>query len=77
MDGSTNGTHSGRSRVAGQVPAEDPLRAPGLSGRCDGEIDMVNSVIGSPLRFRGYDEFGVAWPVPEEAVRRVSLQQMT
>ena len=55
----------------------DPLRAPGLSGRCDGEIGLVSSVILGPSGFRCYHEFGVTRPVPEEAVRRILVQQMT
>jgi hypothetical protein len=55
----------------------DPLRTPGLSGRRVGEIELVTSVLIIPSGFSGYHEFGVTWPVPEEAVRRIFVQKMT
>jgi hypothetical protein len=58
-------------------PVNDPSRTPGLSDRSDGEIELVRSAIVGPSGFGRYHEFGVTWPVPEEAVRRIFVQKMT
>jgi len=68
---------AGRGKSGDRVATPvDLSRPPGLSGRCVSEIELVSSVI-IPSGFRGYHEFGVTWPIPEEAVRRIFAQEVT
>ena len=40
-------------------------------------VAVRNGMAADPLALRRYDEFGVTWPVPEETVWRVLVQQVT
>jgi hypothetical protein len=40
-------------------------------------VSVGNDMPPDPLALRGYDEFGVTWPVPEQTVWGVLVQQVT
>ncbi len=40
-------------------------------------VSVRNDMPPDPLALRRYDEFGVTWPVPEETVWRILVQQVT
>jgi tetratricopeptide (TPR) repeat protein len=58
-----------RERIRRQPAAVRYLAPTGVSVRNDMPPD--------PLALRRYDEFGVTWPVPEETVWRILVQQVT
>ena len=40
-------------------------------------VSIRNEMPPDPLTLRRYDEFGVTWPVPEQTVWRILVQQVT
>jgi hypothetical protein len=39
-------------------------------------VSVRNDMPPDPLALRRYDDFGITWPVPEETVGRILVQQV-